>query len=66
MESTSLILNVYDDLNYRGQPLSRFLVNGKAYATPAVEGRDGCRRRHAGSEGAAPRSPSRRSMSRRA
>ncbi|HPT96981.1 MAG TPA: DUF4091 domain-containing protein [Armatimonadota bacterium] len=29
-----LILNVYDDLNYRGQPYSRFLVNGKAYATP--------------------------------
>lgn len=31
-----LILNVYDDPAYRGRPYSRFLVNGKPYATPGA------------------------------
>jgi hypothetical protein len=29
-----LILNVYDDTEYRGMPYSRFLINGKPYASP--------------------------------
>ncbi len=29
-----LVLNVYSDSAYRGRPYSRFLVNGKPYATP--------------------------------
>jgi hypothetical protein len=29
-----LVLNVYDDPSYRGRPYSRFLVDGKPYATP--------------------------------
>ena len=29
-----LVLNVYDDTDYRGLPYSRFLVNGKPYSSP--------------------------------
>jgi len=29
-----LVLNVYDDSNYRGKPRSRFLVNGKQFSSP--------------------------------
>jgi hypothetical protein len=33
-DSYRLVLNVYDDDSYRDLPYSRFLVNGKPYATP--------------------------------
>ena len=29
-----LVLGVYDDLEYRGKPYSRFLVDGRKYASP--------------------------------
>jgi len=29
-----LVLNVYDDKDYRGRPYSRFLVDGSPYASP--------------------------------